>query len=78
MNWVKKLSEMINEAELDEEAVKEFQLQKEEYLENTANDCREVAMREKRVVEAVSVTEKSFRDVHEQSCGEKVRLVVCV
>lgn len=77
MAWVTKLTEIVdrnNGLELDQEAVTEFRLQKEEYLEGVASDLRTVALREKRCVEAVSETAKSLRDVHAQNVGKKVML----
>lgn len=77
-NWVKKITEMIdnNQGQLDEEAVTNFRQQKQEYLELVPVDSREVSVREKQVVEAVSETAKHMRTMHEQDCGKKVKLVV--
>lgn len=81
MAWVTRLTEIVdgnNGLELDQEAVRGFLSQKDDYLEGATSDLPMVAFREKRCIEAVSETAKSLRDVHALNIGKKVRLVICV
>lgn len=78
-NWLKMFSEEIDKrtGDLGKEAVARFRAQKEEYLERADDDCENVAMNEKRAIEAVSEFGRSLRDVHKQKSGKKVQLVIC-
>lgn len=77
-NWVEKCSGMVecNQGNLQEEAVREFFLQRAVYLDDAAFGCRELASREKHAVEACSQTARDMRAMHEHGSGKKIKLVV--